>query len=566
MLELGHQPSVTLDPPATLPQTTFNLGSGENVLPTGRSAALPIEYKPYAVTDQDDMTLTFRANGQLVTMRIDAQKWGIITSGRQAVLLGRQSVTGNPGGLDVTMPPAGSFGPGTYLNLTAQGQESRFYFTVTNNTGVTQTITELSLKPDLQHRKFTGRVENTRLGWIMLEADRVVKDLALGKDPLTGAAYSSATSGLPAGFRNMLERYAAAGQFGANTTRLWFTPNEMTLKRHVDPATGAATVLFDRSTVRLNTESLLLGGPDDPTARGFVEHFNAHYDAFADIAFPVNDPNDPTGTNIIQVKIFDELREAMKAVSLALFFEDNAIPVDTWWLNSHAAPAVHVVETVPTLTNSLTAANGTTTLTMWGGVAIDRPNTYVPDPVAKAMADKVRAQRPADPNQPADIGAQTWTVDGTTRAVAATFEAQQQDASVVLAAADLSFPSPGGNRLTFARYYDSGYGRDVGLGSGWRLTPVELQFSQESQRDEYRLMRTPEGAEVPVFGPLSDTRLRAGQVRVYDHATGETLEFDSSLRASSTFDGSGNLVVRTAGLNAAGLPTFAPAPARTPAG
>ena len=47
------------------------------------------------------------------------------------------------------------------------------------------TVTNLQLITDLQQRKFGGRIDNTKLGWIMEEADRVMKELAGGKDQLT---------------------------------------------------------------------------------------------------------------------------------------------------------------------------------------------------------------------------------------------------------------------------------------------------------------------------------------------------------------------------------------------
>jgi uncharacterized repeat protein (TIGR01451 family) len=557
-------PYVTLDPPAKLVQPSFNLGSGDGVIPNGQTAPIFIHYTPYnpSPAENDNMTLSFNINNTPVTVRINSYimdgRHGISINagGRYAMGLTTGTVTGLPGNITVFMPPIGTLS-GFTLNLNAQGQDSYFTLTITNNSGVTQTVTNIQLIPDLQDRKFGGRVDGTTLGWVMFEADRIVKDLAIGKEQLTGTAYDSHNATLPAGFQNMLERYLAAGQTGQQNTRLWLTPNYETLKRYIDPVTGEATVVFDQSSVKLNTESLLAGKPEDPIARSFVDFFNAHYDQFAALNFPVHDPADPTGTHIIQVKIFDMLRDAMKAVALARFFHDNGIPLDTWWLNSWTPPKAYIPTTIPTLSNSL--SNGTLTLTTWGGVTIKTPNQYLPDDVARIISNAVRSQRtPAS----GDLAAQAWTVSntpmGSLNAVAASLAAVKQDADVTLAATDLSFASPGGEQLTFARYYDSAYLGNQNLGLGWQPFRYDLQFQYPTYVDDYGLMRDGSGKQVPVSGAASDTQLRSGEIRLVDHSTGQVLNFFSSLTTAYSLDNNGNPILQTSGLTGSDVPTFTP--------
>ena len=155
-------------------------------------------------------------------------------------------------------------------------------------------------------------------------------------------------------------------------------PTTSHLQSYIDPTTGQATVVFADDSVQLNTEAYLRGVPSDPNAQKFADFFNANYNEFANIAFPVHDPTDPTGQRIIYVKIFAELQDAMKAVTLARFFRDNNIPIDTWWLSSYDPPTAYIPAEIPTLTNSLTTSNGTTTVTFYGGVQIFKPNEYIP--------------------------------------------------------------------------------------------------------------------------------------------------------------------------------------------
>ena len=550
-------PYVTLDPLATLVQQSFNLGDGDGVVANGKTAGIVVHYAPYTSTEADDMTLSFDVNGASVTARLDGYQTNIYTGWGRAMGLTTLSVTGLPAGWTLTMPAKNVFGPGTYLSVNSQGEDSYWTVSLQNNSGSTATVTNLLLIPDLQERKFGGRVDNTRLGWIMEEADRVLKELGGGKDQLTGAIYNSQNTALPAGFQNLLERYVAANQSGNFSNRFWFTPNEETLESYIDPVTGEATVVFSQSSVKLNTEALILGQPEDPTARAFADWFNANYDAMANISFPVHDPTDPTGTRVIQEKIFQDLEDAMKAVSLARFFHDNNIPLNTWWINSYTPPTAYIPLTIPTLTNSL--QNGSVTVSFYGGVTIKTPNTYVPAAVAQSIAADVLAQRTAGTG---DLAVQAWNVTntpvGNLNAVAASLDDQQQSGAITLGATDLSFASPGGEQLTFQRYYNSSYLGSSSLGLGWQANQFSLQFQYPSMVDNYGLMRDGSGNQVPVYGAIADTYLRSGEIRLMDQSTGQFLNFFSSLTTVYALDGGGNPILSTSGLTSNDVPTFSP--------
>jgi RHS repeat-associated protein len=570
-------PYVTLDPSAKLVSQTFDTGGGSGVIPNGQSVSLPIDYTPYTATNLDDMTLSFAVNGVPASARIDAEvldgtngTGDVTAGGRHVVLLELGTVTGLPSGVTMTQPTfpvilngnitvGGTFtvtgGSGYTMVVNAQGQTSYFYFTINNSSGAAITVTNLQLVTDLQQRLFGGPINNSQLGWIMEEADRVMKELAGGKDQLTGAIYNSQNTSLPAGFENMLERYVANNQSGSFGDRFWFTPNQETLMRYIDPVTGEASVDFSQSTVQLNTEALLQGQPQDPIALAFANWFNANYAAMEQISFPVHDPTDPTGARIIDVPIFQELAQAMQAVALARFFHDNDIPLDTWWINGYTPPTYYTLATIPTLTNSL--QNGAITVSLWGGVTIKTPNTYVPSAVAQAIATDVLTQRTPGTG---DLAVQEWSVTGTPvgnfNAVAVSLDDQQQSGNINLGATDLSFPSPGGEQLAFQRYYNSSYLGSGSLGLGWQPNQFSLEFQYPSIEDSYGLMRDSGGNQVPIYGALSDTYLRSGEIRMIDQSTGQYLNFLSSLTAAYSLDGEGNPILSTSGLTTSDVPTF----------
>ena len=335
---------------------------------------------------------------------------------------------------------------------------------------------------------------------------------------------------------------------------MWFTPNEMTLKRHLDPDTGRASIVFDKASVALNTESFMMGLPQPAEARAFADHFTSNYDAFAAISFPCVDPNDPAGTNIVQVKIFERLREAMQAVSLARFFRDNNVPVDMWWLNSWAPPIAYSPKTTPTAYNQ---ENG---MIIYGGVQVNKPNTYVPSVTAKSVADVVQASRPDETGNPeGDIKEQIWTnstSEGVLKAVAAQTDAEPQDGNIQLAETDLSFASPGAMSLQFTRYYQGSWLGDLKMGPGWRFTPFVLEFERPSWFDENSLMRN--GTNTVWKDSSKNTRLRSGAVRVVDLRSSATLDFSSSLALGYAVDNIGNAVITVSGISSNGLPTFTP--------
>ena len=447
-----------------------------------------------------------------------------------------------------TLPPSGitlSYSPYGSYNLALAGTSDYLL------------ISAASAIPARQQRQFGGRVENTKVGWIMEEADRVMKCLCIGTDNLTGAAYNSSTISVP-GYKNLVELYAGSNPSSNVSTRQWFTPKLMTLNQYIDPHTGLASIVFTNATVLCETENELTGGTSPPQQQAFCSNMTANFDKFAALKFPCYDPTDPTGSRIIQTNIFAMLKDVMKAVSLARFFRDNNVPVDMWWLNSWQPPIAYAPKSVPTIVNY--AANNTYTIS--GGVQIQLPNTYIASVTASNVAAVMQSSRPAVAgNANGDIQQQTWTnttAVGTLTAVAANTAAEPQDGSVNLAETDLSFASPGSLPLQFTRYYQSSWLGGDAMGPGWVYTPYVLQFSRPSWYDDYGWMDDNYGHRLPVFPGTSDTGLRSGNLRVVNMSSGATLDFISSLVLGYAVDTNNNPYITRNGLNNDGVPNFTP--------
>ncbi len=584
----AQPPFVTLDPPATpyTQWTNFSSPSSGTTWLTGQTGGFILRYNPLwdgqdVTTNntpasvairvraswsgtQYDFTLNFAAqelNGQGVGLTI-------VSGGRYAVNLvytGTVDNAGNlPQGIQFYSAPFTSGNLWGSLQLTSTSQDSYWPVELTNNTGQSFIVNSISVIPAKQHREYGGRIDGTKLGWVMYEADRVMKCLSVGKDNLTGAIYSSKTIGSGVGgsnavpgYQNLLEISQANSDPGGNV-RMWFEPNDMTLQRYVDPTSGQATVVFQSSTVELLTESYLQGLPQDPAAQTFATFFTnpTNYSKFAAMTFPVEDPTDPTGQNIIQAPIFALLQQAMQAVTLARFFRDNNIPLDKWWLNSYQPPTAYSLKSTPTaITQSTT---GQPFFLIYGGVQIQKTNSYVPSTTAQAIGQAVTSARPADPTSSPDLQMQSWsagTSQGTVNAVATSTATDTQDGNVSLAEPDVFFISPGALPLTLTRYYQSSWLGTSNLGPGWRDTRYTLQFSNPSWYDQTHLMKDGSGHAIATDS-ASDTRLRTGTIRLLDLKTGALLDFQSSLGLSYATDSLGNPFISITGLTASDVPTF----------
>ena len=142
--------------------------------------------------------------------------------------------------------------------------------------------------------------------------------------------------------------------------------------------------------------------------------------------------------------------------------------------------------------------------------------------------------------------------------MAASLAPALQSGDTTLYATDLSFASPGSQTLNFSRYYDSSFQGDMQLGLGWQPTEYDLQFQYPTWVDPTGLMFTPSGAAVATHGADADTELRSGEIRFFDRATGQELDFTSSLGLSYSTSSLGNPQIVINGLSANNTPTFTP--------
>lgn len=557
-------PFVSLDQPASAASLWQDYGDGDGTFEGGEWGGCSLRYNPLWSGEDGNVKVRIRCVVNGVNYDFSANftpqtvSWLQFPNGQKPMHLVFTGITGiAPANVSVwnapftTLANGATTVPNVSTSQTANGGQDWVYpFQIYNGGTAAMTNFSFSVTPDRQHRRFGGRLENTKLGWVLLEADRLMKCLAIGKDNITGATYSSAT--LPiSGYRNLAE-ITTGGTIVSGNSRVWFLADEMALKRHVDPASGRATMVFDRSIVGVKTESSLNFQAPNPGVAAFANHLQANYDAFANRSFPVVSPDD--GVTIVNVKIFKMLKDAMQAVSLARFLRDNNIPLDLWWMNSWKPPLAYSALSVPTITNE------TLGVILEGGVDNRKVNTYIPSTSAQSVGTTIAAARPnAAVNPTEDIKQQAWTAsttEGTLKAVAASLKSSGAGQGTInLAETDLSFASPGALPLEFTRYYQSGYIGESVLGAGWRVGRYVLEFEKPSWVDETNMMKY--NTNVPIArDSKSDTRVRSGAVRLVDLATGAALDFNSSFTVNYYQTASGTPAVTLAGMSIEQLPVF----------
>ncbi|MBC8252848.1 MAG: choice-of-anchor D domain-containing protein, partial [Ardenticatenia bacterium] len=318
--------------------------------------------------------------------------------------------------------------------------------------------------------RYVGQTRQTEFGWVMFEADRVMKILALGKDNITG---QPVTSNVP-GYKSMLQRELESGtcEPGETGQRFWFQPKEVQLVRSGD----GNSMVFDEVSMEVLTESKFEDNVvGDPEAEDFAAHFTQHYGEFAE-----------------EWPVLKDLKRLGKIVAIIKWIKDNNIPIDLSFIENYDIEYFSTPDNTPSTT--VEGDNGTCHITMQGGVTYRPPNEYLADdpvdPVTDAMRDAALGQRPAeteflwDFQPPAQAFARGLmsAQDQSLTAVAQSFTRSRKDGNVGFNEVDLSYPISGTFTLNLTRYYDSFGDRPGGFGYGWQELPFQLRFPVVKQR------------------------------------------------------------------------------------
>ena len=322
--------------------------------------------------------------------------------------------------------------------------------------------------------RFFGNTDNTRLGWVMFEVDRLLKGYSVGADNISKQIVESRVPE----YRSVTDmRFADVGRSPDLWSRFWLVPEAVTARVSSD----GRTITFDPVRLRVKTETMRwqagqlvsAGGIKDHHAEAFAEWLTRHYDEVA-----------------AEQPVFAELKLVTQAVALAKWLKAQGAPVD-WNLIDTV-----LGEPYPTPTQTPSAFFGKTkterdgrmirsfSVASIGGVEMKPTIAATRDASVDGL--QVRLREAARAANAKGETLRSVTVEGRERPVAAVpLIAPHAVGSLGLTEIDLSaaLRLPAAASLPgLTRYYDSTHNGRSEFGFSWTLRLPRLAI--EDLRDE----------------------------------------------------------------------------------
>lgn len=359
----------------------------------------------------------------------------------------------------------------------------------------------VSIDPDMKdphgpvmHIRLAPGLKDTYVGWVLFEADRVMKAYSLGADNVTKKPVKSAIEG----YSNLLE--LGANDAGAGLwERFWIVPASV---RRLKSSANEVTLLDVPLILRTEAEVLKEGkftprpGASSPAATAFTRWFSARYDALCKESRST--PPDK-GARSAETFIFQELRRVTLLVAIAEALRDQGVPMPDW-MRDYPVQHFRFPGETPSLTVSQTTQEGKRTVkrSIYGGVSLVAPSREVRTETASQKADAllpelVRATATSQAFAPVkfEVGGKRY------RAFALPSRASRRVGACRLEETDLAIPVRPGVEVKLTRAFHSFQAPSGAFGRGWALElprlerrrrPVTRTESETSYRTVYELV------------------------------------------------------------------------------
>ena len=414
-----------------------------------------------------------------------------------------------------------------------------------NGEGPTVTIDPNPNNPNaspmvIRHSKAT---EDTYVGWVLYEADRLMKGYGQGVDNITQKDIASRVPG----YANVLETtYFGGGnpqeaQKMGIWERFWIVPAE---SRRYEGSRKELT-LFD-VPLKVKTQKMRwqngklvddLTGNSSPGAQTFTSWFTTNYDAIGGEQY-LTPPKESGMTK--PVPVFTELRRIALLTAVAEKLRDQGVPMP-FWMHDYDVRKVPFEHVTPAMEVTRQQSSGSTihTARVFGGVELSPESRSVKTystagDVAKAPAEirnevdrsvklAERLERVITDTAPVPLTVNRVS-DGNKEYKVVSIPGTETQAlgPCRLDEVDLAVPVAGGSELQLSRSFNSFFSPKGVLGQGWtmdlpRLQEVRIPGNREGGKVSYTM-----GYEL--LTPLNSVHARFKDIRPVKDLPGSTLQ------------------------------------------
>jgi len=431
----------------------------------------------------------------------------------------------------------------------------------------------------------------TYVGWVLFQADRLMKGYTLGADNDTAKDIKTGVPGYDQVCNTLFfgGGMPKKGQKGGHWERFWIVPAQ-TNRFSGD---RVALTLFD-VPLKVKTQSMKwedgklvddTGGKSSPGATVFTDWFAKHYEEIAGERFLLPPPESGLTK---PVPVFTELQRIALMTAIAEKLRDQGVPLP-FWMRDYQVTPVAFERFTPAM--EVTRSKGQVVAKVFGGVNLAAEDRSVrsfdarSDLAALGAPERERVRK--ELGRATTLGTAVRTelrsaeplavrrldkVAGDHSAVALPGAQTQALAPARLNEADLSLPIAGGQVIRLVRSYNSFFSPEGPWGKGWALdlprleegrvpvhregdvtsfqtvyeavTPLNSTYTRFSRiepilaLDSSRLM-VPDAAQVSEFHGLADVQA--------SFLSGPTTKLIRKDGGAWHFDKAGNLVATEAG-------------------
>ena len=308
----------------------------------------------------------------------------------------------------------------------------------------------VSIDPDLADRayqkvRYEGATENTHFGKVMFEADYLLKQIAIGKDP-AGNAIEAKSLGGASLFASLINEGIRDCDY-----RFWFVPRAVSLTKTGD----GKSFIFDQNELEIRME---LKGAPSSRAKSLAEEFTYRL-------------NQNLNGLAKEYPIFNELKRLAKITAVVKWMKENSIPIDLELFRNYLPKVGHTPNRVKSALNARLL--GGILYCTSGGVTYTFNKSNFHEKVGDEAALMAEATE-ARPNE----DAVSWPLGDGLRANAQTLVRMPKVGAVRKTFTDFYLAISGAFPLEINRYYNSFNERASGFGVGWDVLPAQVAFPE----------------------------------------------------------------------------------------